>query len=500
MPSSSSAPALAQRLGLVSATAIVMGSMIGSGIFLVSAEIAREVNSAALLLLVWLITGLMSMAAALCYGELAAAMPAAGGQYVYLREALGPIFGYLYGWTDFWAIQTGAIAAVAMALAIFLGNIFPSVSSSHWLFHWGDWGPLHFGVNTVELAAIACIALLTWSNTRGVRTGAWIQNVFTALKVLALAAIIAIGLFLIRVPAAVHANFAHFWSGIRWTEPHLLQLGDRHFMVTTLTLIFVAMIGSLFSSDAWNTVTFTAGETRSPQRNIPLSLILGTGIVTALYLLANLAYLNVLPLAGHANALTTSARGIQHATEDRVATAMISVLLGHHGVVVMAAAIVISCFGCMNGQIMGGARVYYAMAKDGVFFRRMARLHPERRVPTFALVAQGVWASLLCLSGTYTQLLEFVMFPIFLFYILTVAGLFALRWKRPDMPRPYRALGYPVLPALYILAAAWFDFQILRFEPVYAGAGLTLVLIGLPVFLAWRRPRRPVAIELPIVK
>ena len=485
-------------LGLVSSTMIVMGSMIGSGIFIVSAEISRLVGTPGLLMTVWLLTGFMTLAGALCYGELAAAMPDAGGQYVYLRESLGPLFGFLYGWTSFLVIQTGTIAAVAIAFAKFLGEIIPWVSSSHWLFLWGHWGPVDFGVNTMELVAIASIVFLTYLNMRGVRTGAWVQNVFTAAKVLALAGLIVLGLFLARNITAVEANFRHFWSGrtefgpiFGWSAHNLYRTVNGHtVMVSTVTLVFIALVGSLFSSDAWNNITFTAGEVKNPRRNIPLSLALGTGIVTILYLLANLAYLNVLPLVGSPTATTVLGRGIQYAAEDRVGTAMVSVLLGHGGAALMAIAILISCFGCTNGLILAGARVYYAMAKDGLFFRRAGELHPRRRVPTLALVVQGGWAALLCLSGTYNQLLEYVMFAVFLFYILTILGLFLLRWKQPELPRPYRAIAYPVLPALYLAAAIFFDVQLLRFLPQYTGAGLSIVLIGVPVFYVWRRAQK----------
>ena len=481
-------------LGLVSSTMIVMGSMIGSGIFIVSAEISRLVGTPGLLMTVWLLTGFMTLAGALCYGELAAAMPAAGGQYVYLRESLGPLFGFLYGWTLFLVIQTGTIAAVAIAFAKFTGELLPWVSSSHWLFLWGHWGPVDFGVNTLELVAIGSIALLTYLNMRGVRTGAWVQNVFTAAKVLALAGLILIGLFIARNATAVAANFHNFWSGrtefgpvTGWSLHNLYRTVSGHtVMVSTLTLVFIALVGSLFSSDAWNNITFTAGEVKNPRRNIPLSLALGTAIVTILYLLANLAYLNVLPLVGSSSATSVIGRGIQYASEDRVATAMVSVVLGHGGAVLMAIAILISCFGCTNGLILAGARVYYAMARDRLFFQRVGELHSRRRVPTMGLVVQGIWAALLCLSGTYNQLLEYVMFSVFLFYILTILGLFVLRWKRPEMPRPYRAFAYPVLPILYLAAAICFDVQLLRFLPPYTGAGLLLVLVGVHVFYWWR--------------
>lgn len=491
-------PGFSRELGLWSSTAIVMGTMIGSGIFIVSAQMSRQVQSPGLLLLAWVVTGFLTIAGALCYGELAAAMPHAGGQYVYLRDSLGSIFGFLYGWTLFVVIQTGTIAAVAIAFSKFLGVVAPWVSSTHWLFLWGQWGPVKLGFNTLELVAVGAIVLLTYFNSRGVKTGAWIQNVFTAAKILALIGVICLGLFVARNAGAVAANFHHFWSGMGWGHWHVFHANGRVMVASTLGVVFIAMVGSLFSSDSWNNITFTAGEVRNPRRNIPLSLVLGTGAVTVLYLLANFAYLNVLPLFGQPGAATTLGRGIQYAREDRVATAVMSVLYGHLGAVLMALAILVSCFGCVNGLILSGARVYYAMAKDRLFFRRIGDLHPKSRVPVFALWIQCIWASLLCLSGTYSQLLEYVMFAEFLFYILTIAGLFMLRWRRPDMPRPYRALAYPVLPALYLVGAVFFDLEILRVFPSYTGAGLLLVLIGVPVYFFWKlRSRRSLQTTTP---
>jgi APA family basic amino acid/polyamine antiporter len=478
-------------LGLMSSTTIVMGSMIGSGIFLVSAEIARDVASPGLLMMVWLLTGFMTLVGALSYGELAAAMPEAGGQYVYLREALGPLFGFLYGWTLFLVIQTGTIAAVAIAFAKFLGVVIPGVSSSLWLIHLGRWGGTDFGLNTEQLVAIACIVLLTWINTRGVRAGALVQNVFTTAKILALAALVLLGIFVARNPQAVAANFHDFWRGAGWGTRHPFASGGRIVMLSTPTLVFIAMVGSLFSSDAWNNITFTAAEVKNPRRTLPLALALGTGTVTALYLLANVAYLNVLPLIGSPTASTVIGRGIQYAAEDRVATAVVSIVFGASGAVIMAVAIMISCFGCSNGLILAGARVYYAMSRDGLFFRNVGRLSRRFRVPSAGLVWQGAWASLLCLSGTYSELLDYVMFAVVLFYILTMGGIFVLRWKRPELPRPYRAVGYPVLPGLYIAMAAFFCFQLLRFKPEYTWPGLLIVLMGIPVYFVWRRRGSP---------
>jgi len=485
---------LLRGMGLLSATTLVMGSMIGSGIFIVSADIARLVGSPGLLLVTWLLTGFMTLVAALSYGELAAAMPHAGGQYVYLRESLGPLFGFLYGWTSFLVIQTGTIAAVAIAFAKYLGELVPWVAADHWLVHAGSLrlgtlGSVEVGVNTQELVAVISIAFLTWLNTRGIKTGARVQNIFTIAKLLALFGLILLGLVVVRNPGAVAANFHNFWRGQSWDSLHAYLWNGQTLMVSGATVVFLAMVGSLFSSDAWNNITFTAGEVRNVKRNLPLALALGTGIVTALYLLANLAYLATLPLEGTAGAATVMGRGIQHAADDRVATAVVSVFFGHHGAALMALAILVSTFGCNNGLILAGARVYYAMAKDGLFFRKVGELNARYRVPAVALMLQGAWASLLCLSGTYNQILDYVMFSVVLFYILTIVGLYVLRWKRPEMPRPYRALGYPVLPAVYILMAVFFDVQVLRFRANYAGTGLAIVLLGVPVYYAWRQKR-----------
>lgn len=471
-----------KALGLTSSTTIVMGIMIGSGIFVVSPEIARQVGSPSMLMLAWILTGIMTMMGALCYGELAAAMPQAGGQYVYLREALGPLFGFLYGWTSFVVIQTGTIAAVCVAFAKYLGVLEPNwVSETKWLFHFGSVGPVQLGLNTEELVAIAVILFLTWLNGRGIKTGAFVQNVFTFAKIAALVVLIFIGLAVARNAGVIAANFDHFWSqlwhGLFSTGSYNLSGATGGQLITTATIVavFASMVGSLFSSDAWNNITFTAGEVSNPRRNLPLSLALGTISVTAIYLLTNLAYLCVLPF--HA---------IATAPEDRVASAMLGVLYGHAGAALIAVAILISTFGCTNGLILAGARIYYAMAKDGLFFQRVAHLN-RNAVPSRGLWFQGLWACLLCLSGTYTQLLNYVMFAVFLFYILTIAGLFILRIKQPSLPRPYKVLGYPVLPAIYILLAIFFDVVVLWVFPQYAGGGLLLVLIGVPVFYIWRK-------------
>jgi basic amino acid/polyamine antiporter, APA family len=497
---------LVKALGLTSSTMLVMGSMIGSGIFIVSAEIAREVNSPALLIGAWLVTGFMTIVGALCYGELAAMMPRAGGQYVYLREALGPLWGFLYGWTLFLVIQTGTIAAVGVAFGKFLGVFFPSISSSNWILHLWKVPPIPIGpmvlgnmdvgLSTQNLVAILVVVLLSVVNVFGVKTGAMIQNVFTIAKVSALAGLVLFGLFLGRNTQALMANFnGHFWENAGLAARHAVQVGvgGPIVLVGTLTILAVAQVGSLFSADAWNNVTFTAGEVKNPQRNLPLSLALGTGVVILLYVLCNVIYLNVLPLDGSPTGASILERGIKYATEDRVATAVMN-QISHMGGALMAVAIMISGFGCANGLILSGARVYYAMAKDGLFFRSVAKLHPTYKTPAVSLMVQMVWTCILCISGSYGQLLDYIVFAVLVFYILTIAGLFILRRTHPDAERPYRAVGYPVLPAIYILMALFIDVVLLRYKPQYTWPGLIIVLLGIPVYYAWRS-RRSVAAQ-----
>lgn len=445
-------------LGLIDSTTLVMGSMIGSGVFIVAADISRQVRSPGLLIMTWVVTALLTLTAALSYGELAAAMPQAGGQYVYLREAFGPLFGFLYGWTLFLVIQTGTIAAVAVAFAKYTGIFLPSISASNYLF-----GSGRVGLTTQQLLAIVLVCFLTALNTRGIRTGAFVQNVFTFAKVAGLLGLIVCGFLVGRNPAAVADNFRNFWRDSSWS-------------FETVRLVGVAMVGSLFSSDAWNNVTFTAGEVRNPKRNLPLSLALGVLIVSALYLATQLVYLNVLTFSE-----------IQHADQDRVATAAAARMFGPVAVQLMAAAIMISTFGCSNGLILSGARVYFAMAKDRLFFRRAATLDGKTHAPVFALIVQGVWAILLTLSGSYNDLLDYVIFAVLLFYVLTIAGLFVLRRTRPDLERPYKAIGYPVLPAVYIGAGALIEVLLLLYKPNYTWPGLIIVLLGVPVYFLWRK-------------
>jgi APA family basic amino acid/polyamine antiporter len=458
---SAAAPSLQQKLGLLDATTLVMGSMIGSGVFIVAADIARQVQSPALLLATWVVTALLTLTAALSYGELAAAMPKAGGQYVYLREAYGPLAGFLFGWTMFTVIQTGTIAAVAVAFAKFLGVFVPAVAPDAWIFKLGP-----VGLNTQQAVAIGVLVLLTWVNTRGVRTGAAIQNVFTIAKIGALAALIGLGVVAGRNPQAVKENFGDFWHGasVGWTA---------------IRITGVAMVGALFSSDAWNNVTFTGAEIKNAKRNLPLALGLGVLAVSVLYLGCNLIYLLALPLTA-----------IQHAPQDRVATTAIQSILGNGATQIMAVAVMVSTFGCTNGMILAGARVYYAMAGDGLFFKAARKLDPKTNAPAVSLWMQCVWACGLTLTGRYGDLLDYVIFAVLLFYMLTIAGLFVLRYKRPEMERPYKAIGYPVLPALYIAAGLLIEGLLLVYKPNYTWPGLGLVLLGVPVYFAWTRARR----------
>ncbi len=488
-PSTASSPQFVQGMGLFSATAIVMGSMIGSGIFIVSADMSRAVGSPALLIAAWFVTAAMTIIGALSYGELAAMMPKAGGQYVYLREALGPLWGFLYGWTLFLVIQTGTIAAVGVAFGKFLGVFFPSVSQKNWLWHMGQG---NVGLNTANLAAIAIITLLTLLNTFGVKMGAAVQNVFTSAKVLALAAVVLVGIFA-KNTTAIAANFGaglhQFWAGAGWHTLHAVKVGSggATSYVGLLTIVAVVQVGSLFSSDAWNNVTFTAGEIQNPKRNLPLSLAIGTGVVLLLYVLCNFVYLSVLPMAGDPAATTIAGRGIQFAAEDRVATAVMESAFAGLGAKLMAAAILVSTFGCVNGMLLAGARVYYAMSRDGLFFKSVGKLSAKSKTPVNSLWVQWAWTCLLCLSGSYGQLLDYVIFAVLIFYILTIAGLFVLRRTRPDAVRPYRAFGYPVLPALYIAMATWICVVLLRYKPQYTWPGLIIVLLGVPVYLLWSK-------------
>jgi len=467
-----------KSLNLFDSTAIVVGSMIGSGIFIVSADIARQVGSPGLLMGVWVITGFLTVCAALSYGELAGMFPKAGGQYVYLKESYNPLVGFLYGWTLFLVIQTGTIAAVGMAFAKFLGVIFPWVSES---VIWFQYRFVKFG--PVQIIAILSIVLLTWINTRGIREGKRIQNAFTSGKFLLLLLFILVGLIFATNSQAIHENLRIFWE----PQKHLKDSGPVPLTgFAIIAAMGVAMVGSLFSSDAWNNITFTAGEVINPKKNIPMSLFLGTSVVTILYLLANVVYLTVMPLRGDQNGSTVFEHGMQFAVSDRLGTATISGIFGSYAYLIMAGFIVISTFGCNNGLILSGARVYYAMAEDGLFFKKIGRLN-IKGVPATGLVVQCIWASLLCLSGTYGQLLDYVVFAVLIFYVLTIAGIFILRRRKPEMERPYKAFGFPVIPSIYILLALFIMGILLVYKQEYTWPGLIIVLLGIPVYFLWHK-------------
>jgi basic amino acid/polyamine antiporter, APA family len=454
-----------RAISRLDATALVVGSMIGSGIFIVSADIGRQVGAPGVLLAVWVLAGITTVIGALTYTELAAMFPHAGGQYVYLREGISPLFGYLYGWTLFLVIQTGTIAAVAVAFARFTAVFFPSLSPDVFLgltLHLPS-GAIDVGLSPQRVLAIVTVVLLTWINYRGVRTAAIIQTSLTTLKVASLVGLIIAALLIGRNARALASNFgAGFWPA-------------GGLSLALLPAIGAAMVGALFSMDAWNNVGFAGSELKEPRRDLPFAMVAGVTTVTVLYLLANLGYLSVLPLSG-----------IASAPQDRVATAVLQVVFGGAGLAIMAAAIMISTFGCNNGLILSGARVYFAMARDGLFFRRAGMLHPKRKTPAFALVIQAVWTCVLCLSGTYSQLLDYVIFAALLFYLLTALSLFALRRRRPQAERPVPVPGYPWLPALYVLTTAAIAVDLLIVKPRYTWPGLVIVALGVPVYFAWR--------------
>ena len=463
---------------------IVAGSMIGTGVFIVPAEMARLVGSAGWLLASWVITAILTIAAALSYGELAAMMPRAGGQYVYLREAWSPIWGFLYGWTLFLVIQTGTVAAVAVGFGRYFGFLWPRVSESIYLIP-----PVHItnryalSLSTAQLTGVLLIALLTYTNSRGISYGKIVQNTVTSAKIGAILAVVGLGIFIGWNAEAVKANFSHMWTPQGYTPvaPGLLQ----ETVFGLFVALAVAQVSSLFAADAWNNITFTAGEVKHPQRNLPLSLALGTMIVTGLFASANVAYVVVLPLAQ-----------VQHAPFDRVAAAMLQAVFPATGAALIALAIALSSFGCINGMLMSGARAYFAMARDGLFFRRATVLN-RAHVPGASLWMQGAWTALLVLLRTYdpstktygnlySNLLDYVMSAALLFYLLTIAAVFRLRFLRPDAPRPYRAIGYPLIPALYLVSAATILGVMFVYRPATTFPGLVIVLLGVPAYFAFR--------------
>jgi basic amino acid/polyamine antiporter, APA family len=493
MQATNSAPAVdretgfVRELGLFDSTMIVIGAMIGSGVFIVSADMARNIGSPGWLLVAWIYTAVVTVAAALSYGELASMMPKAGGMYVYLREAFSPIVGFLYGWTLFTVIQTGTIAAVAVAFGRFTGVLWPSISEANYLIP-----PIHLSsgyaisLSTGQLTAILVIALLTWTNSRGIRYGKIVQNLFTSAKVIALAALILLGLIFWKHEAVV-ANFGNFWT------PHDVTPLTASLSALTgfglFAAICVSQSGSMFSADAWHNVTFAGGEVKNPGVTMPRALAMGTMCVTGLYVLANVAYLLVLPIGA-----------IQHAPSDRVATAMLDAIFPGWGAVLMAAAIMISTFGCMNALILAGPRVYYSMARDGLFPQSAGNLN-RARVPGWSLMIQGVWASLLVLPRTYntathtygslySNLLDYVISAALIFYVLAIAGVIRLRIVRPHAPRPYRAFGYPIVPLLYIAGGCAVLACLFAYRPATTWPGLLIVLCGLPIYFLMRRTPR----------
>ncbi len=459
-------------LGLFDATMIVAGSMIGSGIFIVSADITRNVGSAGWLIMVWLITGFMTLTAALSYGELSAMFPKAGGQYVYLKESYNPLIGFLYGWSFFSVIQTGTIAAVGVAFCKFAGYFFPALelTDANVLLTIGS-----LKIYTAQIVSILLIIFLTYINTRGIKGGKLIQTTFTVTKLLSLFGLIVFGFIMARGDVW-DANWQNAWTMQKMTASGDSALGLDATLITPLLgaaaigAIAASMVGSIFSSDAWNNVTFIAGEIKNPKKNIGFSLFLGTLIVTIIYVSANLMYLSVLPL-----------HEIAFAKADRVAVAASNVIFGDVGTYVIALMIMISTFGCNNGLILAGARVYYTMAQDGLFFKKAGTLN-KNAVPEWALWAQCIVASLLCLSGKYGDLLDMVSFIVVIFYVLTIAGIFILRKKMPDAERPYKAFGYPLLPALYMLMGVAFCVMLIIYKPSFTWPGLIITLIGIPLY------------------
>jgi APA family basic amino acid/polyamine antiporter len=564
-------PGFQQRLGLFDATMLVMGTMIGSGIFVTSQDIASDVGSSGWLLAVWILAGIMTILGALSYAELAAMYPKAGGQYIFLKEAYSPMWGFLYGWTCFLVIQTGSIAAVAVAFAKFLGVFFPALGTNHGIegeladkvAHLSGFFPdlgwakdtvhasviyaathvnlklslpwmsepffemKHFIVTGGQVVAMGVIVFLTWLNCRGVQEGKIVQNVMTVAKTLALILLIVVGLFMVSQPNVRAANWADPWNGIYATGKFAdtqKMFGGMSAMAIALMVFGGAMVGALFSSDAWNNVTFAAGEIRNPRRNLPLSLAIGTGSVILLYIVANVAFLESLPIKGdvkRAGQLEAEAtkrldeatqymnqgkvteaidargqaytrqseavyyRGIDNARDGRVGTAVLELASPVWGAPIMAIAIMISTFGCVNGMTLMGARLYYVMAQEGLFFRSVGTLN-KKGVPAVALILQGLWSILLLFSGTYNELLDYVIFAVLIFYVLTVAGLFILRRTQPNLERPVKAFGYPVLPALYVVLCAAVMVDLLLVKPKMTWPGLIIVVAGVPVYFLWR--------------
>lgn len=473
-----------KEIRLYDAVMLVSGSMIGSGIFIVSADVARQVGSSGWLLASWLLAGVLTMVGALCYGELTAMFPHAGGQYVFLQKAYGKLIGFLYGWSFFAVIQTGTIAAVAVAFAKYSGVLFPDIiSDKHEIFVLGD---TSFKLTSQRLLAIVSIVILTYANTRGVKEGKIIQNIFSTTKLGAIALLIILGFILGANADVISQNFSNMFAATSTAK-----VGDE--WITTaiggfaiILALGVTQVGTLFSSDAWNGLTFAGDEVVEPKKTIPRGLAIGTMVVTVLYLLMNVAYLCILPLKGDANGADVFSRGIQFASEDRVAAAAANLIGGQGFSIVVALLIMVSTFGCNNGLILSGARVYYTMAKDGLFFKSFGKLS-ERGVPQNALWWQCFWASFLCLTGKYGDLLDYLMGVVILFYAFTIYGIFILRRKMPDAERPIKAPGFPVIPMLYVIIASAIVLILIKEKPQFTYPGLGIVAIGIPVYLWFNR-------------
>jgi len=475
------APHFKQALSLFDAIMLVAGSMIGSGIFIVTANMSRQLGSPGYILLEWVASAVITLIAALSYGELAGMMPKAGGQYVYLKEAYNPLVGFLYGWTCFTVIQTGFIAAVGVAFAKFTAVFFPALGTSNIILDAG-----FLKISAGQLFAIAIIILITFINTRGIEYGKLVQGIFTSTKLLALAILVIVGLYIAFNGHFIADNFHNMWQSS--------TINDKGVAVpltgfALLGMLGVAMVSPLFSSDAWNNVTFISAEIKKPSRNIPLALLIGTLMVGVLYILSNITYLAILPLHGSPQGTDVISNGIAFAKDDRVATAAVSVMLGSGAAYIMAALIMISTFGCNNGIVLSGARLYYAMAQDKLFFRQAMRLN-SKGVPATSLVFQCIWAIVLCLSGTYGDLLDYITIASLLFYVLTISGVFILRKKQPDAERPYKVFAYPVLPAIYVVVALAISIDLLIEIPKTTWPGIIIVLVGIPFYFLMKKSQK----------
>lgn len=473
-----------KSLNLFDTTLLVAGSMIGSGIFIVSSDIARTVGSAGWLLVVWILSGVITLFAALSYGELAGMMPQAGGQFVYIKKAFGDLTAFVYGWTVFLVIQTGVIAAVAVAFAKFTGVFIPFFEEGNVMFQ-----ILGLKITSAQLLAICIIALLTFINTRDIENGKAIQRIFTSAKLIALFALIIVGIYYGFHSDVFSNNMAHAWDAKQtFSDGETFRDYTNLSGMTLVTAIGAAMLGSLFSSDAWNNVTFIAGEVENPKRNIPLGLFFGVCIVTLIYVLANVAYLCLLPIEGNVGSGSVIGQGIMFAQKDRVGTAALFVVFGDVAKYLMAALIMVSTFGCNNGLILAGSRLFQSMAKDGLLFKSTTKLN-KFNVPSNALILQGIWACVLCLSGSYGDLLDYCTFSSLIFYIITITGLFVLRKTMPDADRPYKAFGYPVIPALYIILTSLICIDLLVCKTFNCGMGLLIIALGVPVYFMFKRTK-----------